>query len=450
MSWDIFKNTMKSYMDNPNGVKSKEEFAKKFTQSYNNSILMGTVLTKGFGGAPLPLQKGNVQLMETLMILACANAFTKSDTGKHSWLTDIGKAVIGYWTGATLMQVPPMIPAIGSFQNIALNSGIVSNPGTWPPTPPEQPVSTTDIFIDLFISYAKIHLTTIQFSCITTSLYPGFPLVPPLPGFIFLTGYTLTPSQPSPPSTIPEPSVDLSLIDTLLLTVEELLEIIPDNNNTVAGAAAVIADTGTEILTDDGEEKNPVLVAIQRQSTPDVTPELSGVADEIVPLENTAEPIPSQCGIGLNYEAQLSPNLKVRSLSLDVTFPHKIKAAHGRTVDDIVCNLKHVAVNIVEPILARYPNVRINSAFRGTPSLVGKVSQHEIGEAIDIQFPGISPKDYLPISQWIVETLPFDQFIFEHGNSIWLHISCSRTKPNRKKKMTMINKRYESGIKCYY
>lgn len=189
MSWDIFKNTMKSYMDNPNGVKSKEEFAKKFTQSYNNSILTGTVFTKGFGGAPLPLQKGNVQLMETLMILACANAFTKSDTGKHSWLTDIGKAVIGYWTGATLMQVPPMIPAIGSFQNIALNSGIVSNPGTWPPTPPEQPVSTTDIFIDLFISYAKIHLTTIQFSCITTSLYPGFPLVPPSPGFINLTGY---------------------------------------------------------------------------------------------------------------------------------------------------------------------------------------------------------------------------------------------------------------------
>jgi hypothetical protein len=449
MSWDTFKKIMKPYMDNPNGVKSKEDFAKQFTLAYDTAMKLGSVTTRGFGGSPLPIAKGNTEVMEKLMISACTIALTKSETGKHTWLNDIGQAVLGYWAGATLVQIPPLIPAIGSFQNIALTSGLVSNPGKWPDTRPEQPIDASETFLNLFIIYAQVHLTSIQFSCSTISLYFGFPLIPPLPGFINLTGYTLTPAPPSP-IVVEAPPVDLSSIDTLLLTVEELLKIIPDNNNTVAGAASVVAATGTEILTDDGEPPNPALVAIQRQSTPDVTPDLSGVADEIVPLENTTEPIPSQCGIGLNYDAQLSPNLKVRSLSLDVTFPHKIKAAHGRTVDDIVCNLKHVAVNIVEPIMAKYPNVKINSAFRGTPSLVGKVSQHEIGEAIDIQFTGISPKDYLPISKWIVETLPFDQFIFEHGNSIWLHISCSRTKPNRKKKMTMINKKYESGIKCYY
>lgn len=189
MAFDSFKTIMKSYMDNPNGVKSKEDFAKQFTQAYNNSILLGSVVTKGFGGSPLPLQKGNVQLMETMMILACSNAFTKSQTGQHSWLTDIGKAVVGYWSGATLVQIPPQIPAVGSFQNIALNSGIVSNPGKWPDTPPEQPTDSSENFLDLFISYAQIHLTTVQFSCTTLSLYPGFPLIPALPGFINLTGY---------------------------------------------------------------------------------------------------------------------------------------------------------------------------------------------------------------------------------------------------------------------
>ena len=152
MSWDIFKNIMKSYMDNPNGVKSKEAFAKQFTAAYDMAIKPGSVVTRGIVGLPLPLQKGNTQLMETMMILACATAFTKSQTGQHSWLTDIGKAVVGYWTGATLSSVPPMIPAILSFQNIALTSGIVSNPGKWPTTPPEQPTDAAENFIDLFIS----------------------------------------------------------------------------------------------------------------------------------------------------------------------------------------------------------------------------------------------------------------------------------------------------------
>ena len=219
MSWDIFKNIMKSYMDNPNGVKSKEDFAKQFTQAYNSAILTGTVVTKGIGGLPLPLQKGNTQLMETMMILACANSLTKSQTGQHSWLTDIGKAVVGYWSGATLSLVPPMIPAILSFQNIALNSGIVSNPGKWPTTPPEQPTDAAENFIDLFISYAQIHLTTIQFSCITTSLYPGFPLIPALPGFISLTGYTLNPTTPS---TTP-PNVEPGLFDRLVEKIKDIL-----------------------------------------------------------------------------------------------------------------------------------------------------------------------------------------------------------------------------------
>lgn len=233
-------------MDNPNGVKSKEDFAKQFTQAYNNTMLLGTVTTRGFGGLNLPVQKGNVELMEKMMILASSIALTKSETGQHSFLKDIGQSIIGYWSGATLVQIPPQIPAIGSFQNISLTSGVCSNPGQWPNTPSEQPTTASENFIDLFISYAQIHLTTLQFSCTTTSLYPGFPLVPPSPGFINLVGYMITPSNPSPPP-IEEPSIFDNLVKKIgeLFTQDDSMSVeqIESAKLEVAEADGVVSDT---------------------------------------------------------------------------------------------------------------------------------------------------------------------------------------------------------------
>tara|TARA_R110002153_G_scaffold273754_1_gene445518 strand:+ start:972 stop:2342 length:1371 start_codon:yes stop_codon:yes gene_type:complete len=456
MSWDKFKNNMLRYMQRQtnvdgnsisisNEIESYDDFAKFLTEQYNTTILSGKQTLN-----EIPMKTAKTDSMELLIKLSCQKALGVLD-GKHNFIDDLGGAVRSYWMGAELMTpiAPIQIPK-GAIQNIESKTSLCTNPGEWTDIGKISPVDNSEVFIDRLISKMKMHLTTVEGTYFTTSLYPAGPAVIPLPGIVEWKGWTIPPTRPSVPTPVVETPTDLSLIDTLLLTVAELLEIIPDNNNTVAGAAAVVAATGTEILTDDGEEKNPALVEIQRQSVTDVSPELSDTPDEITPSENVSEEIPSECGVGLNYTTQLSPNLKIRSLSLDVTFPHKIKAAHGLTVDDIVCNLKHMAVNIVEPIMAKYPNVVINSAFRGTPSLVGKVSQHEIGEAIDIQFTGLGPRDYLPISKWIVETLPFDQFIFEHGNSIWLHITCKRIGTNRKKQMTMIDKKYEMGIKCYY
>ena len=448
MSFSIFKQSMLSYMENQDGIKAFPEFALKITSEYDMCVRRGFQTVNN-----IPIQTPNIALMQSLVTLACTIALAKQK-GKHTFADDIGKGVLGYWTGATLViGIPPIIPAPGSMLNITTTAAIVTSPGTWTPVGPLSPVDDSGLFLDRLIASMMTHAPTIQGLYMTMSLYPG---VPPFvaPGVLPWTGFTIPPSTPGVPSkpvVVVDPPIDLSVMDTLLLTVEELLDIIPEDNNTVAGAAAVVASTGTGILTDGGGTPNPSLVAIRQQSVQDTPPKLSDTPDELITEENDAEAIPSQCGVGgLNYSEQLSPNIKVRSLSLDVTFPHKIKAAHGRTVDDIVCNLKHVAVNIVEPIMAKYPNVKINSAFRGTPSMKNKVSQHEIGEAIDIQFPGLTPKQYVPVSKWIVENLPFDQFIFEHGNSIWLHISCTRTGTNRKKKMTMLNHNYTMGIKCYY
>jgi hypothetical protein len=190
MSWNIFKSQMIPYMQNPDGVNSKEDFAKTFCNAYDSTMKLGTLTVQGISGK-LPISKGNKQLMEKLMISACSNALTKEEPGKHTFLQDVGKAIQAYWSTAQLVSIPPLPPAVGSFQNISLTSGLVSNPGKWPNTPPEQPTDSVDTFINSFVSYATIHLTTVEFVCNTVSLYPGFPTTPPLPGVLQTKGYTI-------------------------------------------------------------------------------------------------------------------------------------------------------------------------------------------------------------------------------------------------------------------
>ena len=161
----------------------------------------------------------------------------------------------------------------------------------------------------------------------------------------------------------------------------------------------------------------------------------------------------TQCGdfaTPINYDQNLSANFKIKDLSIGTVFAHNIVAQNGLSVADILCNLKAVAENILEPLRTKYPGFRINSGFRkGSGS-----SQHNKGMAIDVQWPGKSPAEYTPIGEWIAANLPFDQLIFEHGNSIWLHISYDRSKTTqRNQKLTYYTKaqpNYKPGLTNYY
>jgi uncharacterized protein YcbK (DUF882 family) len=130
----------------------------------------------------------------------------------------------------------------------------------------------------------------------------------------------------------------------------------------------------------------------------------------------------------VDYNQKLSTNFAVKDLSVNTIFPHNIVAQNGLSIPDILQNMQAVAVNILEPLRAQYPGLRINSAFRKGAG----TSQHNKGQAVDIQWPGLSPAGYTPIAQWITANLPVDQLIFEHGNSIWLHISYNRTLSNQR------------------
>ena len=152
----------------------------------------------------------------------------------------------------------------------------------------------------------------------------------------------------------------------------------------------------------------------------------------------------------VNYNQPLSANYTIKSLSIGTIFPHNIVPQNGLTVADIICNLKGVAENILEPLNKQFPGVRVNSAFRKGAG----TSQHNKGMAVDVQWPGIKPGEYTARALWVRANLPYDQLIFEHGNSIWLHISYNRTTARQRNALLTyypkVSPQYKPGLTNYY
>ena len=110
-------------------------------------------------------------------------------------------------------------------------------------------------------------------------------------------------------------------------------------------------------------------------------------------------------------------------------------AQRGLTEKQIVYNLKQLTVNCLDPIKAKFPDMKINSVFRPVTSTVtasnAETSDHGLGAAADIKFANTRFKDYRDIAQWIVQNIPHRQVIleyaFESGNnklrSAWIHIA---------------------------
>lgn len=180
--------------------------------------------------------------------------------------------------------------------------------------------------------------------------------------------------------------------------------------------------------------------------------------DDVVQSDNTntkkddiKPPVDSCLAINeqnLDLTYNISDNYTIASLTTEPLFKHSIQAQHGFTLGEIVCNMEGLAKQILEPLAAKYPGFRINSGFR---TFTGSSSQHERGMACDIQWPGISNQEYYDRALWVKENLPFDQFIFEHGNSIWFHLSYDRTKQSqRNQSLTYYKKSYFAGTTLYY
>ena len=89
-----------------------------------------------------------------------------------------------------------------------------------------------------------------------------------------------------------------------------------------------------------------------------------------------------------------------------------------------------------------YRDLDLNSAIGGA-----KGSQHVLGEAADIEVPGVSNYE---LAKWIEINLDYDQLILEFYNasepdSGWVHVSY-KEKGNRKQALSYINGNYINGI----
>lgn len=180
MSWNTFKSTLLPTMQSNLFGNNISGFAKTFTTAYDVAIKSGKETI-----SPIPLFKGNASVMESQLV-----AFlTQTQTSRALTLLDIiGPAIISYWTGGLMMPLPPIPPAPGAIKNITLTQGIVLNPGTWTPFP-VPPNNNPSVFLDAFITSAKLHLTTVSGLYVVLAQYP--PPAPPAPGVLPWVGYVV-------------------------------------------------------------------------------------------------------------------------------------------------------------------------------------------------------------------------------------------------------------------
>ena len=131
----------------------------------------------------------------------------------------------------------------------------------------------------------------------------------------------------------------------------------------------------------------------------------------------------------LSYSTVLTPSGTTLGMMIkNVTFPRTIQqlAEHGPSVSspqNVVNNLAALALNIVEPVKAKYPNAFLTNSYRHGKSIGG--GAHGTGQACDIQFRGVAAHDYYDIAVWMSKNLPYDQLLLEYlpGKTVWVHVS---------------------------
>lgn len=153
----------------------------------------------------------------------------------------------------------------------------------------------------------------------------------------------------------------------------------------------------------------------------------------------------------------LSTNYTVGKLtrSPSVTFDNPLRGSSaGLSIEQVVANLKLLAVNIIEPLKAQYPTAFVTNTFRPVKPGATKYSQHNLGQACDIQFRGIAKAEYYNIALWCKDNLPYDQLLLEYkttGSGLpWIHMSFksnSRAITDPTKVMTFLNdSKYSAGL----
>lgn len=182
------------------------------------------------------------------------------------------------------------------------------------------------------------------------------------------------------------------------------------------------------------------------------TPEKS---DDKVPPGGNGISVTCTTWVG-DYDYPLSPNFKVRDFTVNAFFPNPLIDVPGQTASQRCCNLQALAVNVAEPLRAKFGSFRINSGVRNQNTTPNGTSQHVLGEAFDAQWSGWTYSMYWENAAWVRDNIPYDQFIFEHSSSTglaWYHLSFkqagNRPASSSTKVMTMYRNNYSPGLKRF-
>jgi hypothetical protein len=171
------------------------------------------------------------------------------------------------------------------------------------------------------------------------------------------------------------------------------------------------------------------------------TPKTQGVAPVAPPASRESAAVTGD----ISFATVLTPNgTTLGTMIKNVTFPRTIAqlsqcAPSVGGPEAVVNNLAALALNVYEPIKAKYSNVTITNSFRHNDPK----SQHGTGQAMDLQFRGVGAHDYFDIAVWISKNIPYDQLLLEYlpGKTVWIHISFAAPGlPNGGKKTPSQNK----------
>lgn len=221
-------------------------------------------------------------------------------------------------------------------------------------------------------------------------------------------------------------------------------------DESIASGNNNVNQTGTIVQT-NAEQTSP---------PPEITKKANAVDNKTPPTQtNVIDPnCPSVMPPDF-YTYQLSPNYQVKDLCYTTLEKAQLVSAFGLTDVQRLCNLKAVAVNILEPMRAKFgAGLRINSGLRASNSATPpNVSQHCAGQAVDLQFVGWTYNMYWDYAAWVRDNINYDQFIFEHSTKTrlaWYHLSYkitgNRPVTDRTKVMTMYLNSYSPGLQRHF
>lgn len=202
----------------------------------------------------------------------------------------------------------------------------------------------------------------------------------------------------------------------------------------------------------NGNQDDPAVFVPAKENPDEV------VKDEETAVQKQPEKTSDVCGLDISGATVFTPGFQLtdnttlgRACAGESGIPSGTN--YGMTASQIVCNLKQLFVNCVEPINRRYPNMSLNSTWRS--EIVNRKcggqtkSDHLKGMAADIKLNGFTRKQYYEAAIEIAKFLPaYKQIILEYKNgSTWIHVSFD-SKNNSMECLTInaaINETIKSG-----